>query len=89
MRDFIRLTSAPVKSPHCSDVHCTTASAVSDSGRTSPEVREVPNNGHGAGLLGLEVREQRLLVAVAEGRGVEIGGLVYVVRAFRTVGLAI
>jgi hypothetical protein len=30
---------------------------------------------HGAGLFGLQVREQRLLVAVAEGQAVEIGGL--------------
>src|SRR5437660_12393375 len=30
---------------------------------------------NGAGLLGLEVRQQRLLVAVPEGRGVELAGL--------------
>ena len=30
---------------------------------------------HGAGLLGLEVREQRLLVAVPKDCGVEIAGL--------------
>jgi len=30
---------------------------------------------HGAGLFGLQVRAQRLLVAIAEGEGVEIGGL--------------
>jgi hypothetical protein len=29
----------------------------------------------GARLLGLQVREQRLLVAIPEGQGVEIGGL--------------
>ena len=30
---------------------------------------------NGAGLLGLQMRQQRLLVAVAEGRGVKLAGL--------------
>jgi hypothetical protein len=30
---------------------------------------------HGAALLGLEMRQQRLLVAISEGRGVELAGL--------------